>query len=827
MQIIQQLAAFLDKLANEIGLESALDHGVKFRDVKKSLKDYMGNPNDLTEYLPYRAFNENNHLFLLDGDFKGFIFEVFPIVGVNDSIEQSLEHFFTDELPENIYFQVLLLASNDVSLPIKNWQHGRGVRDELLDKFAYKRIEFLLKKASNFDPESIIPRNYRFFICISQKKGTQKKLLDFQNQILKKFSTLELLPKLLDAQEVISLVSEILALDPDSLERPTYNKFDLLNRQMIMPGVSHSLSSDHVKTNDNIVTKIFQVTNYPRQFSLSQMIELLGSHDKDTLSIPGRFFISFTAVRDISQACTSSTIAGGRALIKSAEQFYSRHNTVLVEEAREWMTGIHGLESGNKLLTTSLLIGLTCHADKMENAQSSLVTLYNTKGFKIKPANHIHLIGLLSCLPLSSCYYFDQLKYFRLTEIRMSSEISSLLPLHGEWKGIPEPGMLLIGRRGQLFNWNPFYRIASGNYNVCIFGPSGSGKSVFLQDMAQNMISQGVKIFVLDIGQSFKNLCMLLNGQMIRFSQEMDISVSPFGNSFTSLIDDLNEGSEDRSDLLLNVINIVASMAGVKADPFKNAIIEQAVDRAIRDKELSVTGIAKALQDQNTKESIDLSHALFPYTARGRYGKYFDRDSNVTFNKLMTVFEFEEIRNDLNLLAVMLQIISMQIFLQVFKSDRNSRFMIIVDEAWMILDYAAKFLSDLARTIRKYGGSLVVCVQNYGDFQKSEEHKSIFSNSTWTVILKQDEKDLGTFRDSEAFSSMMPLLRSISFKPGRFSECLIYTTSVRVVGRLALDSYAGTLYSTDSRDFGFIKAETDKGSSIDQAVEKLIAHKNR
>lgn len=825
MQIFQQLNAYLDKFASYIGLESGLGQGVKFHDLHQSLQDYLGNPQDLSKYLPYRTFDENNNIFALENGFKGFVLEIYPIVGVSDTISQSLEHFFADELPDKSYFQVILLASNDVSLPVDYWQYGRIVNHELLDKFADKRVDFLLKKANSFDPESIIPRNYRIFICISEQKGSLKKLVTFQNQVLKKLKTLELLPRLLDAQELINLTSEILCFNSDTTS--TYNKFDPLNKQIILPGTSIRLSDEDLKIDDNMMTKIYQLVDYPQEFSLSQMIELLGDEQRDTLTIPGRFFISFTATTNINASQTAGIIAKKRRLIKAAEQFYSRHDTVLQQEAHESLNIIHQLESGQRLLSTNLIVGLSCPADKIENAQSSLITLYNTKGFKIKPANPLHLLGLLSCLPLVNGFYFDLLKYFKLTTVRISSEISSLLPIHAEWKGVPEPGMLLIGRRGQVFNWNPFYRIASGNYNVCVFGPSGSGKSVFLQDMAQNMISQGVKVFVLDIGQSFKNLCMLLDGQMVRFSKDMDISVSPFGKNFSHLVGGLDQGSEDRSDLLLNIINIISSMAGVKSDALKTSLIERAVNEAISKRELSITGIAKALEELKIPAASDVSYALFPYTAKGRYGKYFDRDSNVIFTKLITVFEFEEIRNDLNLLAVMLQIISMQIFLQVFKGDRTSRFMIIVDEAWMILDYAAKFLSDLARTIRKYGGSLVVCVQNYGDFQKSEEHKSIFSNSTWTVVLKQDEKDLGTFKSSEAFGSMLPLLRSISFKPGRFSECLIYTTSVKVIGRLALDSYAGTLYSTDSHDFGFIKSETDKGSSIDEAVEKLIEHKGK
>jgi ABC-type iron transport system FetAB ATPase subunit len=53
-----------------------------------------------------------------------------------------------------------------------------------------------------------------------------------------------------------------------------------------------------------------------------------------------------------------------------------------------------------------------------------------------------------------------------------------------------QSGVLLLGRRGKLFNWNPFVRINAGNYNVSVMAPSGSGKSVFLQELASSMLAQ-------------------------------------------------------------------------------------------------------------------------------------------------------------------------------------------------------------------------------------------------------------------------------------------------------------------------------------------------
>jgi molecular chaperone DnaK (HSP70) len=73
--------------------------------------------------------------------------------------------------------------------------------------------------------------------------------------------------------------------------------------------------------------------------------------------------------------------------------------------------------------------------------------------------------------------------------------------------------------------------------------------------------------------------------------------------------------------------------------------------------------------------------------------------------------EFEEIKNDPKLLSIVLQILLMKITNQFLTGNRQTPFMIIVDEAWMLLDFAASFFAAFGRTVRKYGGSLVICVQ--------------------------------------------------------------------------------------------------------------------
>lgn len=143
----------------------------------------------------------------------------------------------------------------------------------------------------------------------------------------------------------------------------------------------------------------------------------------------------------------------------------------------------------------------------------------------------------------------------------------------------------------------------------------------------------------------------------------------------------------------------------------------------------------------------------------------------------------------------------------------------------MLLDYAAGFFAEFARTVRKYGGSLVTCVQNFNDLQETKSRRDILENSTWTVMLKQDEKGLGAFKESEAFKDILPLIKSISLVPGKYSEMLLSSTGVNVVGSLVLDEYYNALYSTDSADYNYLMRAQEEGLTLDVAIEKLAQEK--
>jgi len=784
----------------------------------------------MEDYLSYRYFDEENNLFLSDGNACGFMLEISPIVGVDDAVHKNLSHFFNDELPESSYLQFLLVASHEVNDILNYWQAARTNPDPLLNKITKRRAEFIKERAISFGvSDGRIARDYRIFVSYSTivdtKNNSKSGVTSFRDSFINKLESLQLAPRICSAADLIKLARTMLQPELTTEGRVGYDPLELLSRQIVLPANLQGIEEDRINhVSSSLVSRIYHIKELPGEFSLAETINLFGDSTRSSMGIPARFIISYSVSSNISKSASSMIVARGKKVIEASEKWYSNGNRDLKREAAEWQDiNDRATSSGERFLSEHWSLMITSATESIDIVSQNLISLYNGNNFRLGISSNLQFPSLLSMLPLQQGLMWSILDKFKLTRLVLSKEVIARLPIHGEWKGVPKSGVLLHARRGQLFNFNPFYKISSGNYNICIFAPSGGGKSVFLQELAVSLMAQNTRMFILDIGQSFANICTLLGGEIIQFGRNAPFSLNPFASFYKGM------NPDDKDEFLKCTKGLLEVMCGVGDDARGSAELEKAIVSALlqNNYKLDISSFAEFLEKSESIILQKYGATLYPYTSEGLYGRYFSGAKQATFKRLITVFEFEEIKNDPKLLSIVLQILLMEVTNQFLCGDRQTPFMIIVDEAWMLLDFAAHFFAAFVRTVRKYGGSLVICVQNFMDLHKTQEHRTILENSTWTILLKQDEKGLGAFKESEAFKEMIPLIKSISLSPNKYAEALLYTTGVTVVGKLVLDDYSKALFSTDPNDFNFLKNKTKEGIGLDEAVEQLVSLKGK
>ena len=891
-----EIEKHFSKLAKKLGFRQEGEKGHDSMQEQQVLlnKDTKG-ATILANSLLYAHYDDASGVAFNNGTI-GCWFEIDPLVGSNREIEKNLTLFFNEELPEHGYLQFLIVASHDISNILDLWQGGRKYGGNAIDRLTAYRRNFMENNAIDFKnaADGRLARNYRTFICYtnnSNEKGNVGELIRFKRKLENKLKAESLYPRKCKAKDLIQIGRDILQMRPNlnDQEVPKYSILNNLSDQILEPFTPNTVEDDmilHHKT--GLVSKIYAPKELPESYSLAQMIELLGNENK---VIPARFVISYCLANNLGAKGTSAIKAQGDRAIHAASKEYTKDDILARQEADQWrqVKALH--KQGEVFLQESMLVMITAGEDDIDIAEEMLKSLYNANDWKLTLCKKIQRIAALSMLPMMPASYWKSLKFFRLTRNALSGEVVAKLPVQGEWKGVPASGALLIGRRGQLFNFNPFYRIGGGgNYNICMMAPSGSGKSFFLQELAQSMIAQDVAVFIIDIGGSYKNICKLLSGEMVRFNKENTISLNPFAalsssgaiyakalellaknqtiseiSTITGLSEEkiealqIGRGNLDEIEKNYNAIEVLEikgsnaddgkerlhfvtkdgmiyakSLLAVMAKVSGDARLEGVIERAIREgvakygRDLDITRMAlilEGLTDSQNKQiegASAIADSLYPYTENGMHGRFFARGDEASFKELLTVFELEDIKADENLVCVVLQVILMQITMQFLCGDRSKRFMLIVDEAWYLLKHGAYFLESFARTVRKYGGSLVVCTQDLSGFSGDASREAVLESSTWELILAQKAKGLEKFAASDAYKPYLGLIASVRKCPAnKFSEVLISTDGAKIVGRFASDPYSTALFSTEDKDYAFLQELERQGVNAEDAILQL------
>jgi conjugal transfer ATP-binding protein TraC len=154
----------------------------------------------------------------------------------------------------------------------------------------------------------------------------------------------------------------------------------------------------------------------------------------------------------------------------------------LKDQSREWEYVQEQLRQGQKLVRVYYGVTSFSPFGKGDAHERNLKAIYKSGVGAAGRALHADP-GLLAVMPMTMANGlardFERLKRMRTM---LTTTVANIAPMQGEYAGSPVPHLLLLGRRGQPFFWSPFEN-AAGNHNVAVFGKSGSGKSVALQEM--------------------------------------------------------------------------------------------------------------------------------------------------------------------------------------------------------------------------------------------------------------------------------------------------------------------------------------------------------
>jgi len=337
------------------------------------------------------------------------------------------------------------------------------------------------------------------------------------------------------------------------------------------------------------------------------------------------------------------------------------------------------------------------------------------------------------------------------------------------------------------------------NYNMIIFGKSGSGKSVTIKTiMARSAVLMGIENLVLDAEGEYVAVADALRGINITISPTSDTIINIFDLEPEITVDEIT-GKEvyklNVENKVEDVTQALTTMArGVSHSTDVTELTRQIISEIVSEEYAergftedidslyvdsdSLTGkITKQKKEMPTisswydrlvekaKENTNETYE-FHYNYLTKVMKQYCRKFNgqMAYFDGQSTFDLQDgclfINIDISGLEerfarpLAQQILMSWIWEKYVKKNSEDKSKarkkrVLIDEAWMMLDYpeAITFLNTMARRARKRNVSLTVVSQKFQDFYEKKEAQAILTSAETKLFLAQDKSEIEYVRE--------------------------------------------------------------------------------
>jgi conjugal transfer ATP-binding protein TraC len=789
----------------------------------------------VADWLSYRSYDPRTRLYH-NAASVGFLLEVTPLIGGDDRAVTILTQALTEGYPAGTCIGVWNIASPQVADKLNAWFVPRYAAGGVYHELARNRRDHLARGAwSTLGGDApFLLRTFRTFVGIElATKGNPnaaEQLKPLREALKSGFGTLQMGSVDVEPAALVQLVDSILAPTRASMvEQIDYSPYEEIARQCArhdtvrrqepdrlavaterfgMPPDSDATEPETFREYFDV--RAFAVRSLPAQWAMWDCARLIGDAFSERLNLPCPVVTTLAfRIPDQEKAVQKANLTTVRKR-QQVESITAKFLPVIAKQAEEWREVSELMGRGVPMVDAFYGVLMLSPWGEGDTNERTIRAMYRGSGWDLSNVKYLHLQGLYAALPLNlGSGVMDDLVQCQRTRKMMGSNIANIVPLQGEYLGGPIPHMVLVGRRGQPFFWSPLEN-AAGNHNVAIFGKSGSGKSVFLQELCASMVGAGATIIVIDDGRSFQNSGLLQGARHIDFTLGSGFSLNVFRMVDAELIE---RDADYRAECMSLLKTIVGQMARF-TDPLDDEERGH-IDRAVNEvwnahgSEASIDAIIDQLRGFGEAKASSIATSMQAFASSGTYGAMFTGIPSFSLNDRFTIFELSDLATHEELRAVVLTAIMFMSNQAMVKLDRSISKALIIDEAWQLLrgGSMANFVEGYARTCRKYGSCLVTATQSLEDYYKSDGSRAALENSDWFVVLEQKPETISQFAKAEKFEMndhVEELLRSLKRKGNLYSDVLIRGPDTLGVGRLVIDRFSAAIYSSSPEMFARI-----------------------
>ncbi|GAA4954265.1 TraG family conjugative transposon ATPase [Algibacter agarivorans] len=374
--------------------------------------------------------------------------------------------------------------------------------------------------------------------------------------------------------------------------------------------------------------------------------------------------------------------------------------------------------------------------------------------------------------------------------------------------------------------------------NFAIFAPTGEGKSFLANNILRQYFEQQVRLVIIDLGGSYSKFAKLYPDDhiILRYEQGKNLGINPF---YISSLKDLTP--DHLESLGVFIMELMASgKQATKAEEvavkkvlhyYYNSIASNhslaSLYQFVDDKKET---LIQELKIQEAYFSIyNFLHILSEYVDDGLYSFLFNVSEDQTYkieDKRLIVFELDEVKDNKEILSVMLKLIKSAIQRTIWK-NKAEKGIILFDEFAKQLKFenVLESVEFYYQAIRKQNGAIGIILQSINQLPNNSTSASILEN-TQIIYSLNNEKGYEELKKRLNLSShdlnQLKSIRNNLTGERKYTEMFIKIGKESNIFRLEVPKEVFAAYLTDGKESEDIMQLFEDHQNMEKAIKIFI-----
>lgn len=374
--------------------------------------------------------------------------------------------------------------------------------------------------------------------------------------------------------------------------------------------------------------------------------------------------------------------------------------------------------------------------------------------------------------------------------------------------------------------------------NFAIFAPTGEGKSFLANNILRQYFENAVRLVIIDLGGSYSKFAKLYPDDhlILRYEQGKNLGINPF---FISSSKDVTP--QHLEDLTTFILELMASGEKVEKarevavkkilrDYYGKVVRDHSMEtfyQFIKDEQKTLLGHLQIHKDYFHVENF--LHIMSEYVGQGLYSFLFEISEDQSFRleeKRLIVFELDEIRDNKEILSVMLKLIKSAIQRTIWQ-NKSERGIILFDEFAKQLKFenVLESVEFYYQAIRKQNGAIGIILQSINQLPQNATSASILEN-TQVIYSLHNEKGYDQLQKRLNLSAhdlnQLKSIRNNLIGSRKYTEMFIKIGRESNIFRLEVPPEVYAAYLTDGRENQELLRLFDQTGSMEVAIQKFL-----